>query len=88
MVFQMTISRDEFRNGESGVNEIERLLREHPDTAWSLHDIEEAIIGREMNRRKHLDVFIADLALLTPLLFDDKKIEYKIIQGIPYFKWK
>jgi len=38
----------------------------------------------EMNRRKHPDVFIADLTLPTPLLFDAKKIEYKIIQGIPY----
>ena len=84
----MTISSDEFRNGVSDPNEIEKLLRENPDRAWSLHEIEEEIIGKEMNRRKHLDVFIADLTLVAPLLFDDKKIEYKIIQGIPYFKWK
>jgi hypothetical protein len=84
----MTISSEEFRNSESGENEIEKLLRENPGKAWSLHEIEEEIIGREMNRKKHLDVFIADLTLLTPLLLDNSKIESKIIQGIPYFKWK
>ena len=84
----MTISSDEFRNGGEGENEIEKLLRANPGKAWSLHEIEEEIIGREMNRRKHLDVFIADLTLLAPLLFDSKKIEYKIIDGTPYFKWK
>jgi hypothetical protein len=84
----MTISSEEFRNSESGENEIEKLLRENPGKAWSLHEIEEEIIGREMNRKKHLDVFIADLTLLTPLLLDNNKIESKIIQGIPYFKWK
>lgn len=84
----MTISADEFKAAPTGVNEIEELLRADPGRAWSLHEIEEEIIGREMNRKKHLDVFIADLTLLAPLLFDSKTIESKIIGGIPYFKWK
>jgi hypothetical protein len=84
----VTISSEEFENGVSGANEIEKLLRENPGRAWSLHEIEEEIIGREMNRRKHLDVFIADLTILAPLLFDAGKIEYKILEGVPYFKWK
>jgi hypothetical protein len=84
----VTISSEEFKKSESGENEIGKLLRENPGKAWSLHEIEEEIIGTEMNRRKHLDVFVADLTLLTPLLFDNNKIESKIIEGIPYFKWK
>jgi hypothetical protein len=63
-------------------------LKENPEKAWSLHEIEEAIIGREMNRMKHLDVFIGDLTLLAPLLFESKRIKSRIIGGIPYFKWK
>ncbi len=84
----MTISSDEFESAVAGENKIEALLRENPGKAWSLHEIEEEIIGREMNRMKHLDVFIADLTLLAPLLFESKRIESKIIGGIPYFKWK
>lgn len=84
----MTISSDEFQSAAAGENGIEKLLREHPEKAWSLHEIEEELIGREMNRMKHLDVFIADLTLLAPFLFESKKIESKIIGGIPYFKWK
>ena len=84
----MPISADEFSKSSSGTNEIEKLLRSNPDKAYSLHEIEEEIIGKEMNRRKHLDVFIADLTLLTPLLFRDNKIECKVIRGISYFKWK
>jgi hypothetical protein len=41
-----------------------------------------------MNRTKHLDVFIADLTLLTPLLFKEKIIEYRVIDGVPYFRWR
>ena len=84
----MTISSDEFASAAAGVNEIEQLLKSDPGRAWSLHEIEEEIIGREMNRRKHLDVFIADLTLLAPLLFESKSVEWKIIGGTPYFKWK
>lgn len=83
----MPISSDEFKRSVSGANEIEKLLKENPDKAWSLHEIEEKIVGAEINRIKHLDAFIGSLTLLAPLLFDSKKIEYKIIQGIPYFKW-
>jgi hypothetical protein len=61
----MPISADEFSKSSSGTNEIEKLLRSNPDKTYSLHEIEEEIIGKEMNRRKHLDVFIADLTLLT-----------------------
>ncbi|HTY16051.1 MAG TPA: hypothetical protein VMC42_10150 [Methanoregulaceae archaeon] len=88
MVIKVTISSDEFESAVAGENEIEQLLRKDPEKAWSLHEIEEEIIGREMNRKKHLDVFIADLTILAPLLFESKKIEFKIIRGIPYFKWK
>jgi hypothetical protein len=84
----MPLSTDEFKKGTEGINWIESLLREHPDTAYSLHEIEEALIGPGMNRTKHLDVFIADLTLLTPLLFKEKKIEYRVIDGIPYFRWQ
>jgi hypothetical protein len=84
----MPISSDEFKQSVSGANEIERLLKENPDKAWSLHEIEEKLIGTGINRIKHLDAFIGNLILLAPLLFDSEKIEYKIIQGIPYFKWR
>jgi hypothetical protein len=84
----MPLSSDEFRKGSAGTNAIEELLRANPYKAYSLHEIEEAIIGTEMNRRKHLDLFIADLTLLTPILFKEGKIESRVIDGIPYFKWK
>jgi len=84
----MPLSVAEFEKGESGTNEIEALLRKHPDTAYSLHEIEEALIGPGMNRTKHLDLFIAALTLLGPLLFEEKKIESRVINGIPYFRWK
>ncbi len=84
----MRISSDEFKSAPAVENEITKLLRENPEKAWSLHEIEEEIIGKEMNRMKHLDVFIGDLTLLAPLLFESKKIESRIIGGIPYFKWK
>ena len=84
----MTLSADEFNKGTEGGNGIESLLKAHPDTAYSLHEIEEALIGSGMNRTKHLDVFIADLTLLTPLLFKEKKIESRVIDGIPYFRWR
>ena len=41
-----------------------------------------------MNRTKHLDVFIADLTLLAPLLFTEKKIGHRVIAGVPYFRWQ
>ncbi|MGA9030618.1 MAG: hypothetical protein WB404_09350, partial [Methanoregula sp.] len=63
-------------------------LRAHPGMAYSLHEIEGALIGPGMNRTKHLDVFIADLTLLAPLLFQEKKIEYRVIEGVPYFRWR
>ena len=71
-----------------GQNEIEHLLKEHPGVAYSLHEIEEALIGPGMNRTKHLDVFIANLTLLAPILFEEKKIEYRVSDGIPYFRWR
>ncbi len=84
----MPLSSDEFEKGTAGTNGIETLLRAHPGMAYSLHEIEEALIGPGMNRTKHLDVFIADLTLLAPLLFQEKKIEYRIIEGVPYFRWR
>jgi hypothetical protein len=84
----MPLSAAEFEKGEPGTNMIEALLRAHPDMAYSLHEIEEALIGPGMNRVKHLDLFIADLSLLAPLLFEEKKIEHRVINGIPYFRWR
>jgi len=84
----MPLLPDEFRKGTTGPNGIETLLREHPDMAYSLHEIEEALIGPGMNRTKHLDLFIADLTLLAPLLFTEKQIEYRVIDGVPYFRWR
>jgi hypothetical protein len=88
VVQDMPLSADEFKKGTEGINGIEALLKGHPDTAYSLHEIEEVLIGPGMNRTKHLDVFIADLTLLTPLLFKEKKIESRVIDGIPYFRWR
>ncbi|MFZ0006452.1 MAG: hypothetical protein WCC86_09745 [Methanoregula sp.] len=84
----MSLSADEFEKGAAGTNEIENLLKQHPGVAYSLHEIEEALIGPGMNRTKHLDVFIANLTLIAPLLFEEKKIEYRVINGIPYFRWR
>jgi uncharacterized protein VirK/YbjX len=81
----MPISVAEFNKGFLGPNEIEKLLRKNPDRAYSLH--EEAIIGKEMNRQKHLDVFIADLTMLTPLIFETQQIECRVVDGIPHFRW-
>ena len=83
----MPISIDEFCKGSLGPNEIEKLLKANPDKAYTLHEIEEAIIGKEMNRQKHLDVFIADLTMLAPLLFEVDKIECRVVNGTPYFRW-
>ena len=80
----MPLSADEFGKGTAGPKGIESLLKAHPGMAYSLHEIEEALIGPGMNRTKHLDVFIADLTLLAPLLFTEKKIEYRVIDGVPY----
>jgi hypothetical protein len=84
----MPLSADEFMKGLQETNRIASLLKSHPETAYSLHEIEEALIGPGMNRTRHLDVFIAELTLLAPLLFTEKKIESRVIDGIPYFRWR
>ncbi len=84
----MPLSTNEFEKGTCGTNAIESLLMAHPGMAYSLHEIEEALIGPGMNRTKHLDVFIAYLTLLGPLLFKENKIEYRVVDGIPYFRWR
>jgi len=84
----MPITAEEFERGSTGPNEIERLLKSDPSRARSLHEIEEAIIGPEMNRRTHLDIFIANLTMLTPLLFRDEPIVCRVVGGVPYFKWQ
>ncbi|HUH79183.1 MAG TPA: hypothetical protein VLY83_04730 [Methanoregula sp.] len=83
----MPVTTDEFMKSTPGANSIAALLRENPDRAYSLHEIEEEIIGKEMNRRLHLDVFIADLTLIAPLLFDTGEIECRRVEGVPYFHW-
>jgi hypothetical protein len=84
----MPLSAADFEKGTAGTNGIEALLRANPGMAYSLHEIEEVLIGPGMNRTKHLDVFIADLTLLAPLLFKEKKIEHRVIDGVPYFRWR
>jgi hypothetical protein len=88
VISKMPLTTDGYNKGTEGINEIEALLRAHPDTAYSLHEIEEALIGPGMNRTKHLDVFIANLTLLAPLLFTEKKIGHRVINGVPYFRWQ
>jgi hypothetical protein len=88
VISEMPLTAEEFNNGIEGITEIEALLRAHPDTAYSLHEIEEALIGPGMNRTKHLDVFIANLTLLAPLLFTEKKIGHRVIDSVPYFRWQ
>ena len=60
------ITSDEFDRGEAGPNHVEAFLRAHPDEAFALHEIEAALIGPDVNRRLHLDRFIADLIVLAP----------------------
>ncbi|HVN74155.1 MAG TPA: hypothetical protein VMT44_06150 [Methanoregula sp.] len=83
----MPITAEEFLKGTTGANCIASLLRENPDKAYSLHEIEEEIIGKEMNRMLHLDIFIAELILLAPLLFETGEIECRHVNRIPYFRW-
>lgn len=83
----MSVSAKEFSEGLESINEIERFLRAHPDTGYSLHEIEAAVIGEQIDRIRHLDLFIADLILLIPHLFEEERIECRVIEGIPYFKW-
>lgn len=83
----MSVSAQKFSEGAERINEIERFLRAHPDTGYSLHEIETAIIGEQIDRIRHLDLFIADLILLVPRLFEEERIECRVIEGIPYFKW-
>lgn len=83
----MPVSAWEFNEGSVRVNKIEQFLRAHPDTGYSLHEIEAAIIGDQIDRIRHLDLFIADLLLLIPRLFEEERIECRVIKGTPYFKW-
>ena len=83
----MPITAEDFSRASSGPNEIEKLLRANPDKAYSLHEIEEELIGKDMNRRKHLDIFIANLTMLSPLIFDLELVQYRIIGGVVYFRW-
>ena len=83
----MPISAEEFNKAPTGQNEIEKLLRANPDKAYSLHEIEEEIVGKEMNRRKHLDIFIANLTLLAPLIFELELVQCRVIDGVVYFRW-
>jgi hypothetical protein len=83
----MPVTAEEFRKGTEGLNRIGELLRKNPDKAYSLHEIEEEIIGKEMNRKLHLDIFIAELTLLAPLLFETGQIECRLVGDVPYFHW-
>ena len=83
----MPRSADEFRQAAGGSNAIVEVLRANPQEAYSLSELEEMIIGKEMNRKKHLDIFIADFALVSPLIFEREEIRCKKIDGITYFMW-
>ncbi len=84
----MPITSDEFDRGEPGPNQIEVFLRSHPDEAYALHEIEAALIGPEVNRRLHLDRFIADLIVLAPQFCGERRIECRVVDGTPYFRWR
>ena len=83
----MPISGSEFSKASTGPNEIEKILRENPDKAYSLSELEEVIIGKEMNRKKHLDIFIGNMILLAPLIFELELIQCRIIDGVVYLRW-
>lgn len=84
----MPITSDEFYRGRSGENRVEAFLREHPDEAFTLHEIETAVIGTEVNRRLHLDLFIADLIVLAPQFCGERRIECRVVDGTPHLHWR
>lgn len=83
----MPIASDRFEAGTAGTNEIEVFLRARPDQAFTLHEIEAALIGAEVNRRLHLDRFIAALVLLGPQLADGR-VAARVVDGVPHLRWK
>ena len=87
-VIVLPITSEEFERGEAGQNQVEAFLRAHPDEAYALHEIEAALIGPEVDRRLHLDRFIADLVVLAPQFCGEKRIECRDVGGTPYFRWK
>ena len=87
-VVTLPITSDEFDCGESGPNQVEAFLRAHPEEAYALHEIETALIGPEVNRRLHLDRFIADLIVLAPQFCGERRIECRVVGGTPYFRWR
>ncbi len=84
----LPITPDEFERGQIGPNQVETFLRAHPDAAFALHEIETALIGAEVNRRLHLDLFIADLIVLAPQFCGERRIECRVVDGTPYFRWR
>jgi len=87
-VVTVPITSDEFDRGEPGPNQVEVFLRSHPDEAYALHEIEAALIRPEVNRRLHLDRFIADLIVLAPQFCGERRIECRVVDGTPYFRWR
>jgi hypothetical protein len=87
-VVTMPITSDEFYRGQAGPNRVETFLRAHPDEAYALHEIETALIGPEADRRLHLDQFLADLIVLAPQFCGERRIECRIVDGTPYFRWR
>jgi hypothetical protein len=84
----MPITSDEFYSGQTGPNRVEAFLRAHPDEAYALHEIETALIGPEVDRRLHLDLFLADLIVLAPQFCGERRIECRVVDGTPYFRWR
>jgi len=87
-VVTVPITSDEFDRGQVGPNQVEAFLRAHPDEAFALHEIEAALIGPEVNRRLHLDRFIADLIVLAPQFCGERRIECRVVDETPYFRWR
>jgi hypothetical protein len=63
----MPLIAEEYTKCTEAIHEIKTLLMAHPDTAYSLYEIEESLIGPGMNCEKRLDFFIAALTLHAPL---------------------
>ena len=51
------------------------------------NEIEAALIGAEVNRRLHLDRFIAALVLLSPQLADGR-VAARVVDGVPHLRWQ
>jgi hypothetical protein len=93
----MPITSDEFKKGRSADSlegRIEQFLESHNDSAYSLLEICEELLGKPKSTAGVVEVFayafggawIANKSMET--LLQEDKIETKEINGTPYYKWK